>query len=166
MNTERTLVVFKPDAVCRGIVGQILTRFEQVGLKIVGIKMQKPDRDFLHHHYETIGTMITRRGEETFKLNLEAMQKSPVIAMVVEGVEAVSLVRKMAWTTESKAAAPGTIRGDFSHMSFAYANEKGVGVPNVIHASGDSEEAEKEIRHRFSDSELFNYRRADADFVN
>ena len=58
--------------------------------------MQKPDRDFLHHHYETIGTMITRRGEETFNLNLEAMQKSPVIAMVVEGVEAVSLVRKIA----------------------------------------------------------------------
>ena len=106
MNFERTLVVFKPDAVSRGIVGQVLTRFEQVGLKIVGMKMMKPDRDFFYHHYETIGTMITRRGEKAFNMNLEAMQKNPVIAMVLEGVEAVSLVRKMAGATESKSAAP------------------------------------------------------------
>ncbi len=124
MDFERTLVVFKPDAVSRGIVGQILTRFEQVGLKIVGMKMMKPDRDFFYHHYETIGTMITRRGEKAFNLNLEAMQKSPVIAMVLEGIEAVAIVRKLAGTTESKAAAPGTIRGDFSHMSFPYADAK------------------------------------------
>lgn len=106
MELERTLVIFKPDAVSRGIVGQILIRFEQVGLKIVGIKMMKPDREFFYHHYETIGTMITRRGEKAFDLNLKAMQKNPVIAMVLEGVEAVSLVRKMAGSTESKAAAP------------------------------------------------------------
>ena len=166
MNLEKTLVIFKPDAVSRGIVGQVLTRFEQVGLKIVGMKMLQPDRDFFYHHYETIGTMITRRGEKAFNLNLEAMQRSPVIAMVLEGVEAVSLVRKMAGATESKSATPGTIRGDFSHMSFVYADEKGIGVPNVIHASGDPQEAELEIKHWFKEEEIFNYKRADQNFVS
>ncbi len=166
MDFERTLVVFKPDAVSRGIVGQVLTRFEQVGLKIAGMKMMKPDRDFFYHHYETIGTMITRRGEKAFNLNLEAMQKSPVIAMVLEGVEAVSLVRKMAGATESKSAAPWTIRGDFSHMSFAYADTKNIGVPNVIHASGDPEEAALEIKHWFGENEFFDYQRADQNYIS
>lgn len=106
MTLERTLVVFKPDSVSRGIVGQILTRFEQVGLKIIAMKMVKPDKDFLYYHYETIGTMITRRGERAFQLNLKAMQKAPVIAMILEGVEAVNVVRKMAGATESKSANP------------------------------------------------------------
>lgn len=163
---ERTLVLCKPDAVTRGIVGLVITRFEQVGLKIVGIKMVKPDRDLLYHHYETIGTMITRRGEQAFNRNLEAMQKSPVIAMVLEGVEAVSLVRKLAGATESKSAAPGTIRGDFSHMSFAYADAQNKGVPNVIHASGDPEEAKQEIELWFKPEELYEYSRGDAEFVN
>ncbi len=166
MNLEKTLVVFKPDAVSRGIVGQVLTRFEQVGLKIVGMKMMQPDRDFFYHHYETIGMMITRRGEKAFNLNLEAMQKNPVIAMVLEGVEAVSLVRKMAGATESKSAAPGTIRGDFSHISFEYADKKNIAVPNVIHASGDPEEAELEIKHWFKEHELFDYQRADQYYLN
>ncbi len=166
MDFERTLVVFKPDAVSRGIVGQILTRFEQVGLKIVGMKMMKPDRDFFYHHYETIGTMITRRGEKAFNLNLEAMQKSPVIAMVLEGIEAVAIVRKLAGTTESKAAAPGTIRGDFSHMSFPYADTKNTGLPNVIHASGDPQEAELEIKHWFGENELFDYQRVDQNYIS
>lgn len=166
MNLEKTLVVFKPDAVSRGIVGQVLTRFEQVGLKIVGMKMIQPDRDFFYHHYETIGTMITRRGEKAFNLNLEAMQRSPVIAMVLEGIEAVAIVRKLAGTTESKAAAPGTIRGDFSHMSFPYADAKNTGLPNVIHASGDPQEAELEIKHWFKEEEIFNYKRADQDYIS
>lgn len=163
---ERTLIIFKPDAVSRGVVGQILSRFEQVGLKIVGTKMLKPDRDFFYHHYETIGTMISRRGEKTFEVNLKAMQKSPVIAMVLEGVGAVMLVRKMVWGTESYAAAPGTIRGDFSHMSLTYADQKGIGVPNVIHASGDVDEAALEIKHWFKEEELFDYKRADESFMS
>ncbi len=166
MKLERTLVVFKPDAVARGLVGQVLLRFERVGLKIVGMKMLQPDRDFFHHHYETIGTMITRRGEKAFDLNLKAMSRNPVIGMVLEGVEAVELVRKMAGATESKSAAPGTIRGDFSHMSFDYADEKGVGVPNIIHASGDPQEAALEIAHWFDPSELYEYERTDQNFVS
>ena len=154
---QRSLVVFKPDAVQRGIVGEILSRFERVGLKIVATKMVNPDRDHYYRHYEEIGKMITRRGEDTFNYNLEYMSSGPVIAMVFEGVEAVELVRKIVGPTEPKAADMGTIRGDFSHMSFGYSNSKKIGTPNLIHASGDPEEAEKEIAHWFAVSEIQTY---------
>jgi len=154
---ERTLVVFKPDAVKRGIVGEILTRFERVGLKVVGVKMLQPDYDHYYHHYETIGKMVTRRGKEIFDVTLEMMNEGPVIAMVLEGIEAVAVVRKMVGGTEPKAAQPGTIRGDYSHISFAHADAEGIATPNIIHASGDPEEAKQEIEHWFSEAELFSY---------
>ena len=156
-NVEKTLVLFKPDTVQRGLVGEILTRFERVGLKIVGTKMIFPDRDHYYHHYEDIGQMVTRRGQKAFDVTLAMMSEGPVIAMVFEGVEAASLVRKMVGGTEPKSALPGTIRGDFSHMSFEYADGQHKGIPNLIHASGDPEEAEKEINHWFSDDELYDY---------
>lgn len=156
-NVERTLVLFKPDAVQRGVVGDILTRFERVGLKIVGTKMLAPDKQHFHKHYEEIGQMITRRGEDTFNITLDLMTTGPVIAMVFEGVEAVQLVRKLVGPTEPKSAAPGTIRGDFSHMSFVYADAAHKGIPNLIHASGDDAEAAKEIAHWFTDEELHSY---------
>ena len=142
---EKTLILFKPDAVQRGVVGEILTRFERVGLKIVGTKMIAPDRDHYYKHYEDIGKMVTRRGEDTFNITLDLMLTGPVIAMVFEGVEAVDLVRKLVGTTEPKSALPGTIRGDFSHMSFIFADGAKKGIPNLIHASGDPEEAEKKL---------------------
>lgn len=154
---QKTLILFKPDAVQRGIVGEILTRFERVGLKIIATKMIAPDKAHYHTHYEDIGKMITRRGEEAFGLTVEMMTQGPVIAMVFEGVEAVALVRKLVGPTEPKSATPGTIRGDFSHMSFGYADDAGKGIPNLIHASGDEEEAEQEISHWFADSELYDY---------
>jgi len=157
MNVERTLIILKPDAIKRGIVGDILTRFEKTGLKIVGTKMIQPDKSQLHYHYEEISKMISRRGQHAFDLTLEMMQEGPVIVAVLEGVEAVSQVRKMVGTTEPKEAVPGTIRGDFAHLSFKYADMEGIGIPNVIHASGSEKEAEKEIKHWFSDSELFKY---------
>jgi nucleoside-diphosphate kinase len=154
---ERTLVVFKPDAVMRGIVGEILTRFERVGLKIVATKMLSPDYDHYYKHYEDIGQVVTRRGKEVFDVTLEMMNEGPVIAMVLEGIEAVSIVRKMVGGTEPKAALPGTIRGDYSHISFAHANAEGIATPNIIHASGDPDEAKQEIAHWFSERELFDY---------
>ena len=156
-SVERTLIVFKPDAVQRGIVGEILSRFEKVGLKIVATKMIAPTKDHYYRHYEEIGKMITRRGKSTFDMTLEMMVQGPVIAMVLEGVEAVALVRKLVGTTEPKSALPGTIRGDFSHMSFGYADNESKGIPNLIHASGDAKEAEQEISHWFSDDELYDY---------
>ena len=154
---EKTLILFKPDALQRGAVGEILTRFERVGLKIVGTKMVQPDREHWYKHYEDIGKMVTRRGEETFNITLELMLGGPVIAMVLEGVEAVALVRKLVGATEPKSALPGTIRGDFSHMSFGFADSAKKGIPNLIHASGDVSDAEQEIAYWFSDSELYDY---------
>lgn len=162
---ERSLVLFKPDAVQRGLVGEILTRFERVGLKIVATKMIAPSRDHYYSHYEEIGKMVSRRGEAAFNLTLELMTSGPVIAMVFEGVEAVSLIRKMVGTTEPKSAPPGTIRGDYSHMSLAYANGSGKPVPNLIHASGDVEEARQEIEHWFAPAEIYDYHSLNERFV-
>jgi nucleoside-diphosphate kinase len=154
---ERTLIVFKPDAVQRGIVGEILTRFERVGLKIIGTKMIAPDESHYHKHYEEIGQVITRRGQAVFDNVLLMMNEGPVIAMVLEGIEAVELVRKIVGTTEPKSSAPGTIRGDYSHMSYGYGDAAEKGIPNLIHASGDLADAKQEIPHWFSEEELFDY---------
>lgn len=154
---EQTLIILKPDAMQRGIAGEIITRFERVGLKIVGTKMLQPNYDHYHHHYEGISKMISRRGQTAFDVTLAMMQEGPVIALVLEGVEAVAQVRKMVGTTEPKSAQPGTIRGDYAHVSFAYADTKGVGIPNLIHASGDADEAKQEIAHWFTKDELFTY---------
>jgi nucleoside-diphosphate kinase len=152
---ERTLVIFKPDAVQRGIVGEILSRFEKVGLKIIGMKMLSPDEAHYYHHYETIGKMVSRRGEAQFRVQLGAMQEGPVIATVLHGVEAVALVRKMVGTTSTSEAAPGTIRGDYAHASLTYVNAHNVALPTILHASGDSAEAKEEIAHWFKDDEIF-----------
>ncbi len=162
---QRSLVVCKPDAVQRGIVGEILQRFERVGLKIVGMKMVMPDEDHYRAHYEDIGEMITRRGEQAFQYNVAYMMTGPVIAMVLEGVEAVPLVRKLVGPTEPKSAEMGTIRGDFSHMSFGYSDAKGIGVPNLVHASGNVSEAKREIALWFKPEELYEYTDVRAKFT-
>ncbi len=154
---ERTLILFKPDAVQRGVVGEILSRFEKTGLKIVGMKMIKPDQDHYFHHYETIGRVVSRRGQKTFDALIELMSTGPVIAVVLEGVEAASLVRKMVGATEPKAALPGTIRGDYAHMSYSHSDAQKLAVANIIHASGDVEEAKAEIAHWFAETELYTY---------
>ena len=154
---QRSLVVCKPDAVQRGLVGEIIHRFERVGLKIVGMKMVMPDEAQYKEHYEGIGEMITRRGEEAFRYNLNYMMTGPVIAMVLEGIEAVPLVRKIVGSTEPKSADMGTIRGDFAHMSFGYSDAKQVGVPNLVHASGSPSEAKKEVALWFDEAELYDY---------
>lgn len=154
---ERTLIVFKPDAVKRGIVGEIVTRFERAGFKIVGAKMLEPDYEHYFEHYEGIGTLKSRKGDEIFTSQLASMQDGPVIAMVLEGVESVETVRKMVGETEPKSALPGTIRGDYAHVSYGQAASVGRGVANIIHASASKQEAEREIAHWFSESELYDY---------
>ena len=163
---ERTLILLKPDAVQRGIAGEIITRFERAGLKIVACKMIEPDESHYHEHYETIGKVISRRGQQVFDDNLEFMKTGPVIAVVLEGVEAVSLVRKMVGGTEPKSALPGTIRGDYAHMSYDHANSNNVGIPNLIHASGDPDEAKLEISLWFSIDEIHEYQTLHEAFTN
>lgn len=157
MSVQRTLIVFKPDALQRGIIGEILTRFERVGLKIVGLKMMAPSHDHFHAHYEGIGGVKSRHGEEVFDITLFNMMEAPVIAGVLEGINAVELVRKMVGSTEPGKSQPGTIRGDYAHSTFGYANPEGRTLPNVIHASASPEEAKQEVDLWFTPTELHEY---------
>jgi len=157
---EKTLVVLKPDAVARGLAGEILSRFERAGLKIVGLKMVSPNEEHYHKHYEEIGQLISRRGEGVYRRNADFMMSGPVIAAVIEGVQAVATVRKMVGETEPHKAQPGTIRGDYSHMTIEHANQKDGGLPNLIHASADPAEAKSEVEHWFATDELYEYKLA------
>lgn len=149
---ERTLVLIKPDGVERGLIGEVIKRFENVGLKIIGMKMKWIDKEFSKKHYSS-------HVEKSFYPGLETMiTAGPVIAMVIEGIHAIELVRKMVGSTEPKGAQPGTIRGDFSHHSYSYADEKGIAIKNIIHASGDKEDAKKEVSLWFNDNELHTYK--------
>jgi len=156
-NVQKTLVVFKPDTVQRALVGEILSRFERVGLKIVATKMIAPNKEHYYKHYEEIGKMVTRRGEQAFNVTLDMMTQGPVIAMVFEGVESIALVRKLVGPTEPMSALTGTIRAYYSHISWGYAYTAEKGIPNLIHASGDEEEAEQEIAHWFTEDEIYSY---------
>ncbi|MCW1298472.1 MAG: nucleoside-diphosphate kinase [Candidatus Parvarchaeota archaeon] len=152
---ERTLVLLKPDAVERGLSGEIIKRFEQRGLKIIGLKMVVPKREFVEKHYEA------HRGKSFFKPLVEFLTNKPVVAMVIEGIHAIEIVRKMVGPTQPSEAPPGTIRGDFSHVSGAYADKFQFVVKNLIHASGNKEEAEKEIALWFKPEELCEYKRVE-----
>jgi len=153
---ERTLVLLKPDAVDRGLVGEITARFERVGLKIAGLKMIQAGKEHAAKHYTE--DLAKRRGQHVRDLMIEMISSGPIVAMVLEGVEAVEIVRKMVGTTEPKSAAPGTIRGDYSHVSFKHADEKKMGVYNLVHASGSIEEAPVEIEVWFSKDELMDHK--------
>ena len=151
---ERTLVLLKPDAVARGLCGRILGRFEDNLLKIVAAKMVWMDAELTRRHYFDLEE---RFGPVVYNAMAEFMQSGPVIALVLEGVECVACVRKMVGATYPDQAAPGTIRGDFAHMSRAYANEHGIAVANLVHASGNSAEAEQEIAVWFPKEEIHDY---------
>lgn len=155
---QQTLVLIKPDGLERGLTGEIIKRFEQRGLKIVGLKLVKIDKDFAKRHYTE--DITKRRGEAIRSMLLDYITSSPIVAMVIQGVEAIENVRKIVGPTESKEALPGTIRGDFSHVSFKYADRKKIPVRNLIHASANEEDAKKELALWFSVDELHDYKRA------
>lgn len=149
---ERTFVMLKHDAVARGIMGEVISRFERVGLAFVGMKMVWIDADFAKTHYE-------EHVGKPFYPGLEKMiVEGPLLAMVLEGVSAVEVVRKMVGATEPKAAAPGTIRGDYSHMDYAHADTIGGTLKNIIHASANTDDAKREIALWFNDKEMHSYR--------
>lgn len=155
--TQKTLVVLKPDAVKRGLIWEIISRFEKVGLHLVAMKMVWVDDELAHKHYEWIGTMITRYGNDIFQTNAEFMKSWPVVAMMREWPESIAVVRKMVGSTEPKSSLPGTIRGDYSLSSYWYVNEKWAWLTNLIHASATEEEALQETALWFSDAEVHNH---------
>ncbi len=151
---ERTLVLIKPDGVQRGLVGEITQRFEKVGLKIIGMRMVWVDKEFSKEHYKA-------HVEKEFYPGLEAMiTEGPVVALAVEGIHAVTQVRKMVGDTEPKIAQPGTIRGDYTHHSYESTSGAGKAIRNVVHASGNNKEAEAEIELWFKKEELHSYKTA------
>lgn len=151
---ERTFVALKPDTVRRGITGEIMTTFEEAGFKVIGMKMVWADEELLQEHY-------SEHVDKDFYERLEEYMKSgPVIAMVLEGVNAVKNVRKIVGETDPREASPATIRGRFAHMSFAHADESGSLHKNIIHASAELDEAEKEIDLWFDDEEVHSYEQA------
>jgi nucleoside-diphosphate kinase len=149
---QRSLVLLKPDALDRGITGEIITRFERVGANIVGLKMLVSEKDTAMKHYTE--DLARRRGEKVRELMINMIMSGPIIAVALEGVDIVEIVRKMVGATEPRAAVPGTIRGDYAHVSFSHADEKGIGVFNLIHASDSPENAEIELAVWFKPEEL------------
>lgn len=155
MTIEQTLVFIKPDGVERGLVGEILQRFERVGLTIIGMKMVWADADHAKKHYSA-------HVEKSFYPPVEKYVTSgPVVAFVLEGPSAVALVRKMVGSTEPHSAAPGTIRGDYAHLTYGYVDAEDADedrtLKNVIHASGELDEAKEEIKLWFQPEELHSY---------
>lgn len=163
MAIERTLVLIKPDGVQRGLVGEIIKRFEQCGLKIVGLKLTRADNDLAQKHYTE--DISKKWGKKVRNKLLGFITSGPVIAIVVEGVDAIKNVRKIVGDTESKKALPGTIRGDFSHISFEHADTKETPVKNLVHASTNPEEAKQELGIWFSVDEIYDYKRAEDEHV-
>ena len=160
---QQTLVLVKPDGVARGLTGEIIKRFEQRGLKIVALKLVQVNMDHAKKHYTE--DITERRGQKVRDMLMEYITDGPVVAMIIEGVRAVENVRKLAGTTESKEALPGTIRGDFSHVSFSYADDKEIPIKNLVHASGNEEDAKYEIALWFSIDEIHDYKRCEDDHI-
>lgn len=178
---ERTLVIVKPDGVKRGLVGEIISRFEKVGLDLIGIKMVQVDENLAMKHYgaddewfENIGTKVREfygkvgydPGEDFSKLenkeigkmvqlwNVNYMTAGKTVAMIWQGSDVVKIVRKMVGSTYPSDALPGTIRGDFSVDSPLNSNTEQRSVYNLVHASGKPEEAESEIELWFKENEV------------
>jgi nucleoside-diphosphate kinase len=151
---ERTLVLLKPDAVARGIAGRLIQRFEDAGLKIVGARMRRMDADLARRHYFDLEE---RAGRSVFDITVRFMQSGPVLALVLEGVEAVANVRKLVGSTFPNQAPAGTIRGDFAHTSKAYTEAAQSVVANLVHASGNVDEAKYEVELWFGPDELMEY---------
>lgn len=177
---EQTLVLIKPDGVARGHVGEIITRFERVGLKLTAMKMILPQHEDVDRHYELTEDWMRAVYEKASKKYadlgqnfpfpdhkaygqsikdglVEFLKAGPIVAMVLEGEQAVLLVRKLVGATEPMSSAPGTIRGDFSPDSYGLANAQNRPLRNLIHASGAVDEAQKEIAIWFSEQELHRY---------
>ena len=153
---ERTLILLKPDAVDRGIIGEIITRFERVGAKIIGMKMLVSEKDTAEQHYTE--DLARRRGENVRRLMVAMLTSGPIIALALEGIDIIAIVRKMIGATQPFEAAPGTIRGDYAHISYRYADEKKIGVFNLVHASDSVENANAEIAVWFKPEELISHK--------
>ena len=189
---EKTFLMIKPDGVRKGLIGEIIHRVEQRDLKVVALEMFQPTRDQIHNHYPKDEKWIARLGEKTLatyakygydaekelgttdamKIGtqvrdwlLDFMTSAPMVRMVVHGIHAVDMVRKIVGPTMPYQAEMGTIRGDFSADSPALANKEKRAVMNLVHASETPEEAAHEIEFWFAPEEIYDYKRAEEDII-
>ncbi|MFA5051240.1 MAG: nucleoside-diphosphate kinase [Patescibacteria group bacterium] len=146
---ERTIVLLKPDALQRNLLGEIIARFEKKGLKIIGLKMMKLSDEVLADHYSH------HRDKPFFGKLVNFMKSAPVIAIALEGLEAIEAVRLLCGPTSGRKADAGSIRGDFAMSS----------QQNIIHASDSPETAEKEIWRFFNKNEIFDYPKIDSSAI-
>ncbi|RLE39653.1 nucleoside-diphosphate kinase [Candidatus Woesearchaeota archaeon] len=182
-HVERTLILAKHDAIQRGLVGEIIKRFENRGMKIVACKMVEPTEEMLALHYpddeewkKRVGArnreIMAEKGIEMKEsdvefgamiraYNMASLRGTPLLAFVFEGLHAVEIGRKIVGHTEPRKADPGTIRGDFSTESFQLADVEKRVVRNLVHASGSKKEAENEIKIWFKDEEIYDYEKHD-----
>lgn len=151
---ERTLVLLKPDAVQRNLVGEIVGRFERAGLKIMAMKLVLPTKEQAYTHYKINPNLPQNILDHLAKF----LSASPVVAMVLEGNKAIPVVRKLVGSTEPLSSIPGTIRGDFTLDSYDLADADKRAVRNLVHASSSIEDAEKETKVWFKENELVNYK--------
>jgi nucleoside-diphosphate kinase len=185
---EITFVMIKPDGVRRGLTGEIMNRIEKVGLKIIALEMYTPTKQEIDDHYPKDEAWITRLGQKTLttyekygfdaveemgtskaeeigphvrRWLIEYMSSGPVVKMVVQGVHAVDMVRKLAGNTQPALAEMGTIRGDYSVDSAASANKDKRAIHNLIHASETAEEAAHEIEHWGMKKKIHTYKRVE-----
>ncbi|MDA1334462.1 MAG: nucleoside-diphosphate kinase [bacterium] len=190
---EKTFIMVKPDGVRRGLTGEIIKRIEQRNLKIIALEMDSPSKDKFDGHYPKDPKWIKRVGEKTLTTYakygfdakrelgtdkteeigpmvrewlLDFMTSGPVVRMVVEGVHAVDMVRKIVGDTMPAKAEMGTIRGDFSADSAASANRDKRAVHNLVHASETPEEAEHEIGYWFEKGSVYTYKRTDENLTH
>lgn len=177
---ERTLIIIKPDGIQRALIGEIVSRYERVGLKLVGVKMMIATEELIEKHYTLDPEWCMKTGLKTIKgyhdkglvpptsdpLEITAkvlknlisyMTKGPIVAMVWEGAHAVQIVRKLTGGTEPLTSDVGTIRGDFVLDSYSLSDSDKRAVRNLVHASGSVTEAQDEIAHWFKKEELFDY---------
>jgi nucleoside-diphosphate kinase len=187
---EKTFLMIKPDGIRKGLIGEVIARIEQRDLKIVALEMFQPTREMIDGHYPTDETWIAGMGNKTLKTYakynvdpvaelgtadaleigkmirewlIEYMISAPMVRMVIQGIHAVDMVRKIVGPTLPYLAEMGTIRGDFSADSPALANKEKRAVMNIVHASETPEEAAHEISHWFGDSPIYSYKRFGVD---
>ena len=179
---EKTLVVIKPDGVQRSLIGEVIKRYEQAGLKLTGLKMFVPNADFVEKHYLLDPSWKQNTGQKTIDAYKEKgmehpagddpikaadailaglkkyLSAGPVVAMVWEGINAVGIVRKITGGTEPLTSDVGTIRGDYTIDSYKLADVDGRSVRNIVHASGSVDEANNEIDLWFTKEEIHQYK--------
>jgi len=184
---ERTLVLIKPDAVQRALIGEIITRFERSGLKIIGMKMVYPDEKKAGEHYADDEEWLRSVGEKTLKSYeakglklgrtaleqgrlirkqlMDFLRMSPVVCLAIEGHNAVAHIRKAVGSTAPADAAPGTIRGDYAFDSYRLADSSSRPIQNLIHASDSAQNGDREIAIWFKKDELHVWKRVDEDLI-